>query len=737
MIPEESAGAAPQLYRLDSEASTLLLLSVDNALPGVAYYGERLSDALDAGTLAMLSADAIPMAKLDSRVPLSVLPENSRAHFGEPGLQGHRAGMQFAHRFELISATTASSAFANYSEPVLGTNSFLKLTAEDGAAGLELVLEISCDPVSNAFTWQHTLCNTGDSDYTLDWLACPTLPLSLSMEQLITLHGRWGKEFQQQTSNLQAGRYQIDNRRGRTSHEHFPGLFLGEAHSNELSGPAFGAHLGWSGNYRLIVDSLSEHQRYFQCGELLLPGEMILEPGEQYQTPVLYTAQADGFSRLSQCFHSHLRRNILPVWTRTPRPVHANSWEALYFNHDLDELKALVDAAHDTGAERFVLDDGWFMGRRDDHAGLGDWQVDPEVHPDGLGSLAAHVKSRGMQFGLWFEPEMVNPDSDLFRTHPEWVLQHAPYPLIPARYQEVLDLSQPELFDYLFNAISSLVDEYGIDYIKWDMNRDTLNPGSEQRASQHQQINSVYRLMRKLTETHPALEIESCASGGARIDFGVLRYTGRFWTSDNIDPVERLHIQRGCSLFFPPEIMGAHIGAEKAHLTGRQTSLDTRAIVALQGQTGYEFDSRQLPVADKQVIQYYTGVYQQHREWLAECRVWRLPALQGCLHTLGQVSADQQQSLWTVVSDGSHLHQTPGRLKLTGLESQQQYTLRCLNQNMDELAKFAKALPEWMMQGSLTLSGELLMKLGVHLPYLPPQMALLFACQSINQDNSF
>lgn len=708
-----------QLFRIDSSESTLLLLSLDQAIPAVIYYGAKLYCEVDAKTAQTLVSDAIPNAKLDERSQLSLLPENSRGFFGEPGLQGHRNGKHFTHRFSLTeSQHTADS---------------LCFLASDKDADLQLKVDISLDEQSNVFCWKHTLTNTSETAYTLDYLSCPTLPISLAMSQLTTLHGRWGKEFQQQKTELAAGKFQIDNRRGRTSHEHFPGLIIAEDTTSELAGTALAAHLGWSGNYRLLVDNISEHQRYLQCGELLLPGEVTLQQNESYETPVLYTTQTDaGLSKVSQQFHHYARNKLLPKWTRTTRPVHANSWEALYFDHGMEKLIALVDAAHATGAERFILDDGWFIARRSDDAGLGDWQVDETVYPDGLHPLVNHVRSKGMQFGLWFEPEMVNPDSALFRAHPEWVLQYPPYPLVPARNQEVLDLSQPELFDYLFNAISTLVDEYQIDYIKWDMNRDTLNAGSGRQASQHTQIHAVYRLMRALNKKHTTLEIESCASGGARVDFGVLQHTGRVWTSDNIDPIERISIQHGFSLFFPPEIMGAHIGSSIAHLTGRQTSLDTRAIIALQGQTGFEFDSRKLDDEERITVKHYTDIYKQNRDWLSNSLLWRLPTIQGCLHVRGMVSSDQSQSLWTIMSDGSHLQATPGKITLHGLQPKTTYEVICLNANLPYLARFGKALPSWMNHKALRLSGELLMKLGFMLPCIPPQTALLLNCKAVS-----
>ena len=709
------------LFRLDSDKSTLLLLSINNAIPEVIYFDTRLRNDIDLEKAKQLTAAAIPMAKLDSRTQLALLPENSRGFFGEPGLQGHRNGQNFTHRFELSNTNQ--------------TETRLVISAIDSTAELELDISINVDKSSNVFSWSHSLTNTSIDAYTLDYLCCPTLPLSLTLNQLTTLHGRWGKEFQIQQSELHAGRFQIDNRRGRTSHEHFPGLIVSETNTNELNGNTVAAHLGWSGNYRIIIDSLSEHERYLQCGELLLPGEVILENKQSYTTPVLYTAQTNrGYSTVSQYLHQFTRNKILPHWTRSERPVHSNSWEALYFDHDIDKLKALVDSAHETGAERFILDDGWFMGRRDDTAGLGDWQIDPSVYPDGLHPLVNHVRSKGMQFGLWFEPEMVNPNSALFRLHPDWVLQHEPYPLVAARSQEVLDLSQTKLFDYLFEAICLLVDEYKIDYIKWDMNRDTVNAGSikndgNSKASQHNQIKAVYRLMHLLNDKYPALEIESCASGGARVDYGILQHTGRVWTSDNIDPIERIHIQRGFSLFFPPEIMGSHIGSDKAHLTGRITSLDTRAIVALQGQTGFEFDSRKLNKEEQKIVQHYTNIYKENRQWLNEAKLWRLPSIQACIHSQGLVSIDQSNSIWTIASDSSHLHAKAGILKLFGLDIDAEYQVTCLNNNLEELSHYVKAMPAWMDQSNFTLSGELLMNIGLTLPYMPPQTALLLSCK--------
>ena len=261
-----------------------------------------------------------------------------------------------------------------------------------------------------------------------------------------------------------------------------------------------------------------------------------------------------------------------------PRPVVLNTWEAVYFDHRLDRLTALADTAAELGVERFVLDDGWFRHRRDDTAGLGDWYVDEDVWPDGLHPLVNHVRGLGMEFGLWVEPEMVNPDSDLARAHPEWVREAPPW-----RNQQVLDIAQPDAYAYLLERLDALVSEYAIDFLKWDHNRDLV-------GGAHAQTLAAYRLLDELRERHPALEIESCSSGGSRVDLGILARTDRVWASDTNDALERQAIQRWTQLLLPPELVGSHVGPPRAHTTGRTHDLSFRVATALFGHFGIEWD---------------------------------------------------------------------------------------------------------------------------------------------------
>jgi alpha-galactosidase len=306
-----------------------------------------------------------------------------------------------------------------------------------------------------------------------------------------------------------------------------------------------------------------------------------------------------------------------------PRPVHLNTWEGLYFDVHSDKVMQLADAAARIGIERFVLDDGWFHGRHDDTAALGDWWPDETKFTAGLADLIAHVNALGMEFGLWVEPEMVNPASELYRAHPDWALQIEGRPLLTARNQLVLDISRAEVAPLLFERLSALLQAHAIRYLKWDHNRDLTTAAlAGGQPGYRAQVHALYVLLARLRAAHPEVEIESCSGGGGRIDFAVLRHTHRVWTSDNIDALSRLAIQRGCLQFFPPEVMGAHVGTAPAHTTGRTQAMAFRAAVALPGHLGVELDARHLGAAEAGELGAWITLYKQLRERLHHGRDW-------------------------------------------------------------------------------------------------------------------
>ncbi|OED44652.1 hypothetical protein AB833_01050 [Chromatiales bacterium (ex Bugula neritina AB1)] len=665
--------------------------------------------------LAQVTDLPLPMAKLDTSVALTLFPQASTGIDCMPALRGHRNGAGFAHSLRRTNVSVDDFS--------------IQIELEDDAAELTVVLQIETHD-SGVLSVTTELCNTGESEFTVDHLASATLPLPPDHSQCLTLHGRWGLEFQTHRSDIGPVALRLENNRGRTSHECYPGFVTGVQGFSEQFGAVQLAQLAWSGSHCTTIEQLSDGRRYMQTGIAVDPGELTLAAGQSITTPSVYVIRSHGINRASQAMHSYARRQLLPPWTRTPRPVHANSWEALYFDHDLGKLYQLIDAAKAIGAERFILDDGWFKARRSDNAGLGDWTVDRAVYPDGLAPLVSYVRKADMQFGLWFEPEMVNPDSDLYRNHPDWVLHLAPYETPLARNQLVLNLALEEVFDYLLEHISALVAEHHIDYIKWDYNRDVVMGGDGKSSQLLKQVPACYQLMATLNERFPELEIESCSSGGARADWGILQHTGRVWTSDSIDAIDRAQIQRGYSLFTPPEIMGAHVGHAVAHLTGREINIHTRAIIALQGQFGYEVDARHLSQSEILTLNYYVKLYKRHREWICESTSWRLDSPVRHLVCSGLVSEDKQQSLWFAVAESSLSTTAPGVLYPCGLNVNMQYTVTLASENFDQLAHFSKHIPQWLSH-PVTLSGHLLMSVGLTLPILPAQCAILLEITAV------
>jgi alpha-galactosidase len=417
-----------------------------------------------------------------------------------------------------------------------------------------------------------------------------------------------------------------------------------------------------------------------------------------------------------------------------PRPVHLNTWEAFYFDHDLERLKELAHRGAELGVERFVLDDGWFKGRAHERAGLGDWVPDPRKYPQGLGPLVDYVRSLGMQFGLWVEPEMVNADSDLYRAHPDWALQLMDRPLVTGRHQLVLDLSNEEVFAYLFAAIDKLLSDHPIAYLKWDMNRDLAAAGGRREYGAplyHRQTLALYALIDRLRKAHPAVEIESCASGAGRADYGILKRTHRIWTSDNNDALERQTIQQGFSRFFPPEIMGAHIGPSPAHISHRRHTLAFRAATALFGHLGLELDISTLSTEDQVELKDWIGLYKRFRTLLHNGRTYQLsvrPLTSRRGH--GVVALARNEALFAVVQLRASRLRIPPPVYLPGLEPGAVYRLAVPGPLPPEVTFDTPGL-QALKDGKLIVPGVVLADVGLQTPILPPETALLLHLQQI------
>jgi len=576
---------------------------------------------------------------MDVAVPSTVLlPSGGMGFFGWPAIAGHRAGRDFILAFSGWSvARNGAQTVLSASDPVARIG--IAITLTDHASG---VLSIA--------TW---LSNVGDTDYQLDRCMAASF-LAPSGETTITsFTGSWGREFQTRRETLGNGLWMQENRRGRTSHDRLPMLFV------ETGDQHFGVTLGWSGNHQIAIDRTDDGQRLVHLGELFEPGEIILAPGESYQSPTAYAGPH------GEAFHAFVRTELVqwPRGSMSPRPVTLNTWEGNYFDHQLGSLQAQATAAAALGIERFVLDDGWFGKRDDDTTSLGDWDIDPRKYPDGLKPLVDHVTSLGMQFGIWFEPEMVNPLSDLFTAHPDWALQVEGRPLLASRNQLVLDLTRRDVSDYLFSKMDAVLGGHAVSYVKWDMNRDlTHSGGRDGRAKTAAQTRAVYALMDRVRAAHPDVEIESCASGGGRIDYGALARTHRVWTSDCTDALERLEIQRGALLFVPPEILGSHISADPNHQTNRRHILSFRALVAMAYHFGVELNPLELSVKERAELALYIETHKRLRPLLhAPGANFRLEPIDG-RYVWGAASAEK---IVVIVAQGPQMvGEQPSPLRL-------------------------------------------------------------------------
>ncbi|MDG1312352.1 MAG: alpha-galactosidase [Porticoccaceae bacterium] len=706
--------ALQPIYTVYSRHSSLVLDCGNNG-PAILYWGPRLGDSTSPEMLKQLATQQEAPACPPQEAAVSLSPELGAGFQGNAGIQIHRRGLQWAVSAQIESVTRTDESHLTIVSICQGTQ-------------IKITHRIGLDADTDVLTASTELCNIGDSSLSVEQCNAPCIPVPMDYNKILGFEGRWAKEFQRHSVDRFMGAYVQENRAGRTSHDAFPGVIIHTEQTSERIGAAYGLHLGWSGNHHIRIEEQFTGRAYAQLGELFFPGELSLEPNQSYCSPVLYGASThNGFSALSGCFHRYIRSHLTDErMAGKAKPVHFNTWEAMYFDLSLERLQALADSAAEVGAERFVLDDGWFKSRKSDRAGLGDWTVDQTVFPDGLSPLIDHVQAKGMEFGLWIEPEMVNPDSDLYRAHPDWILSTPPAPLILARHQLVLDLTRPEVQDYLFNCIDALLCQYPIAYLKWDMNRVNNQPGNtEGRAVTHYQTLALYQLLARVRGAYPMVEIESCSSGGGRADFGILAYTDRIWPSDSNDALDRMAIQKGFSMFFPAEFMGAHVGPKDCHITGRSISMATRAGVALFGDMGIEANLLEMEDEEKSELATAVALHKQHRELIHAGDLVRLDTSE-YENSFGIVAANQQEALFSYALLNSPSTSAMGRLRLCGLDANRLYTLSIIWPSAQ--SSTSSSIID-VINGSV-VSGDALMNFGLQLPIMQPTSLLILHLQS-------
>lgn len=675
-----------------------------------------------AGPVPVMGIDPAEVARLlGPGQPGPLLPEHGAGWFGRPGLSGHR-----------LAADGGPPAAGRDWSPLFtpaccsrdGTRA--RLEGEDAVAGLRLVTDVEAVP-GGAIRGRHTVTNTGSGPYVVDGLEL-VFPLPARVGEVLDFTGRQTAERIPQRHQIGDGLWLREGRRGHTGHDSATVVVAGEPGFTFGHGEVYGLHVAWSGNTVHRVERVPSGLGRTAAGgrvlpgvttigggELLLPGEITLATGESYATPWVYLAAAcDGLDGLSAQFHGYLRS--LAAHPRSPRPVNLNVWEAVYFDHDLVRLTSLARLAGDIGVERFVLDDGWFAGRRSDRAGLGDWWVDEQVWPGGLHRLVDYVRAQGMRFGLWIEPEMVSPDSELYRAHPDWILHAGQRTPLPQRHQLVLDLTRPEVTGYLLERISKLLSEYEISYVKWDCNRDILDAGSGTRSgapAAHDQAQAVYALLDELRRRHPAVEWESCASGGGRIDLAMLERVQRVWTSDMTDALARQAIQRWTGQLVPPEYLGAHVSAPFSHQTGRYMPLSLRCATALFGHFGIEWDITGAGDGELAELAAWIRLYREHRALIHSGRVVRVDMPDDTAWVHGVIAADRSAALMSYVQLDEPRHDQPAALRVPGLDPSRRYRLTDVTPGRRPSRRHAR---EEAPISAVEASGAALAQIGLAVP---------------------
>lgn len=576
----------------------------------------------------------------------------------------------------------------------------LKITLHDAYQQINLSLFYTLFEEADIITRHSELENVGDDPVEINQLNSACVELPTSDLDLLHLSGSWARETHIQRTPLSQLNYRVESTRGSSSHEHNPFIALMEKEATETNGDVYSMNLVYSGNFEATVDVEMQDAVRMQIGMNSTLFGWQLQPGKTFVSPeaVLVYSQ-HGLQELTHKYHQAYQNYLLPKkFAKKERPILVNSWEACYFDLKEEALLELAQSSKDLGVELFVLDDGWFGHRDDTSSSLGDWFVDSQKFPQGLEHFITQIKQIGLDFGIWVEPEMISEDSNLYRQHLDWCIEVPGRLKSYSRGQFVLDLANTEVQNYLIETLSELFQRYDIDYVKWDMNRSMTETGSnaltssQQKEFYHRYMLGLYRVLAKVTEQFPDILFENCAGGGGRFDPGMMYYMPQTWTSDDTDAIERLAIQEGTSLIYPAISMGAHVSQVPNHQIGRVTPLNTRGVVAMQGNFGYEMDLSKIPLEEKLEIKAQIEQFKKIRSTVQLGTFYRL-AVPVKDNAKAWLFLDEQQVVVSYVQIHAKPNSPSKRLKLTGLNPEGLYLLPNGEKRYgDELMAFGLAI---------------------------------------------
>ena len=653
-------------FHLYNEKISYILCVLENGHLGQLYFGKRLHDKADFSYL--VEKCGRPMTSYiyewDRTFSLEHIrqeyPVYGTTDYRHPAIEllqenGSRISEFQYDSYEIIAGKPKLSGLpATYTESDEEAQT-LRIFLKDALTGAKLALLYTIFDEYSAIARSAYIENAGEKNLHVLNMMSLSLDLPDKDYEWMQLSGAWSRERYIKNRTLEQGITAIDSMRGNSSHEHNPFLALKRHNTDENAGEAIGISLVYSGNFRMQAEVDTHDVTRITAGINPEGFDWKLEPGESFQTPeAVLVYSENGLNGMSQTFQKlYAKRLARGYWRDKARPILNNNWEATYFDFTEDRLVEIAKKAKECGVELFVLDDGWFGARRNDRAGLGDWVANEELLPNGIKGLSERIEALGLKFGLWFEPEMVNKDSDLYRAHPDWILQTPGRNTSHGRYQYVLDFSRKEVVDHIYGMMAKLLSESKISYIKWDMNRSVDNvfsaalPKERQGEVYHRYVLAVYEMMESLVQRYPDLLFESCSGGGGRFEAGMLYYSPQIWCSDNTDAIDRLKIQYGTSFGYPISTMGAHVSVCPNHQSGRTTPFETRGIVASAGTFGYELDLMKMSEEEKKTAREQILKYKEMEHLVQSGDYYRLVnPFENNNHVLWQfVSKDKKETV--------------------------------------------------------------------------------------------
>lgn len=681
-----------KIFALNTQHTTYAIAIIDDIYLGHVYYGKRLHTT---DLRYLLKEDEAPFVpSVNQREKNSFLdmtymeyPETGMGDYRESAfclrsMSGHRASELVYVSYEIEAGKPKLAGL-----PATWGNSkdcsTLKLYCKDKLTGVEVCLLYSVFEDVDAVTRSVIVENQGTEAVYLEKVLSACLDMEDRDYEMIGLYGSWARERHIQRKPIGYGRSNITSFKGESSHQEHPFLALVTPNTTQTTGEVYAMNFVYSGNFFAQVEknqfdsvrmTMGIHPEGF-CWKL--------DAGEQFVAPEVVMVYSDeGLGKMTRTFHDLYRSHLIrSKYLYEERPILINNWEATYFDFDEKKLIEIAKEASELNIELLVMDDGWFGHRSSDDSSLGDWQVNEEKLKGGLSYLIDEVKKTGMKFGIWFEPEMISPDSNLYREHPDWAIQIPGRDITQSRAQYVLDLSRLEVVDKVYEMISGILKSADISYVKWDMNRQLTTIGSaylpadRQGELYHRYMLGVYELQERLITDFPDLLLENCSGGGARFDAGMLYYSPQIWCSDDTDAKERLAIQEGTALVYPLSCMGAHVSVCPNHIVGRNTPFETRGHVALAGTFGYELDITKLSSEEKEMVKEQTALYHKHHALIAAGDYYRL---QSASEISGEdsfliVSKDKSKALLFYVQVLAKANTKSKYLKLQGLDASKHY----------------------------------------------------------------